>query len=497
MSLGVRKQLIHNTKKKVMNRDVTQGTVFRVQTDGVCFNPLIPYDTSCDSRYHGTAFLMRVPQTNTTVVLTAHHVVENANSVLMSSQDINKGDPIECDVFAINPYLDVAVLKCDIPQNDDPKAFECGSSNTLRPSDDFLALGFADATYYLNTTKGILSGKRDYPHNRFQTDAAINGGNSGGPILNAKGHVVGICTSGMDGMQNMNFFVGIDEVLLMLCRLKHRQPNEAGALVDEGFNLDATLVPVDEEACSRPNGGMLVSASRENIGLREGDIIVECMDPGGEWKQVNSFGKIRSAYVYAHDNVDLRTSLDFVGAEDVVYKWSLRVWRGNQKVVVQVLCGPPRVPSKTILPDVEEVVFCNVGGLIFQNMSNGIYSELLKICPPHALPCVNTPDAKIDSMCVCTHVMSGSPYMKHGMTRMLGCVLKGVIADQDVTHILPVKNLQSLISITKNNLHLKVLVLNTGHRVGASFDDLSRFHSSNSHVPPGRNVRRSKPKERV
>lgn len=134
------------------------------------------------------------------LIWTAAHVVQLAELVQVEFSD---GDVYEADVLSSNPLADVALLKINNQfKKKNKKVVIIGDSDALRIGEDIFLLG---APFGLKQTisKGILSGRHTSEGminnvmkiDFLQTDAAINQGNSGGPMFNMKGELVGITSS--------------------------------------------------------------------------------------------------------------------------------------------------------------------------------------------------------------------------------------------------------------------------------------------------------------
>jgi S1-C subfamily serine protease len=149
-------------------------------------------------------------------VLTAAHVVEGASAVNVTLSD---GREFVGAVVAIDSGLDLAVVRIDAS---DLSVATIGSSSGLRIGQAVVAIGSALGTYDGSVTFGVLSGTdRSVTVDNgtragltltglLQTDAAINEGDSGGPLLDASGHVVGIIAAGSTSAQGLGFAVPID-----------------------------------------------------------------------------------------------------------------------------------------------------------------------------------------------------------------------------------------------------------------------------------------------
>lgn len=124
-------------------------------------------------------------------IVTNHHVVDNAATVTVRLSDDRT---FEAEVVGTDPLTDIAVLKIDAGPG--LQAVELGDSDAIRVGEDVVAIGNPFGLSSTVTT-GIVSAKgrniSDGPYAEFiQTDAAINKGNSGGPLFNMDGEVIGV-----------------------------------------------------------------------------------------------------------------------------------------------------------------------------------------------------------------------------------------------------------------------------------------------------------------
>jgi S1-C subfamily serine protease len=147
------------------------------------------------------------------LLLTSYHIVKDTRTV---SVKMSNGAffPIEQVIF-LDPQNDVAALKVagrNLP------ALTLGDSNTVRVGDEVLALG-NPLGLEGSVSTGIISGRRrEADRVLLQTTAPISPGNSGGPLVNAKGEVIGIIARSATEGQNLNFAVPINETKAMRAR---------------------------------------------------------------------------------------------------------------------------------------------------------------------------------------------------------------------------------------------------------------------------------------
>lgn len=124
-------------------------------------------------------------------IITNNHVIDGANSVAVIYSD---GTRANAAVVGADPLTDIAVLKVS---GNIPAYASFGDSNALQLGEWVIAIGSPLGNYRGSVTVGVVSGmnrKVSQQENLIQTDAAINHGNSGGPLINLAGQIVGINT---------------------------------------------------------------------------------------------------------------------------------------------------------------------------------------------------------------------------------------------------------------------------------------------------------------
>lgn len=129
-------------------------------------------------------------------VITNNHVIEDTESLTVV---LANGDERPARVIGTDPFSDLAVLKVD---GELPAVAELGNSDALKPGETVIAIGSPLGDFKNTVTTGVISaigrsldsGNGYLLENLLQTDAAINQGNSGGPLVNLAGQVIGINT---------------------------------------------------------------------------------------------------------------------------------------------------------------------------------------------------------------------------------------------------------------------------------------------------------------
>ena len=183
------------------------------------------YSISRETQGAGTGIIV----SSNGYILTNKHVVDGASTVSVVLYDGTSYDSAE--VIATDPLNDIAFLKIDGADN--LTAAELGDSKTLNIGQQVIAIGNALGQYQNSVTSGIISGTNrtitasssdsstdtETLTDMIQTDASINSGNSGGPLVNAKGQVIGINTAVDSSAQGIGFAIPIGAAKGMLSEI--------------------------------------------------------------------------------------------------------------------------------------------------------------------------------------------------------------------------------------------------------------------------------------
>jgi serine protease Do len=238
-------------------------------------------------------------------VVTNYHVVEKAVDI---SVILENGDKYEAKVIGKDPKTDLAVVKFE------PKgklqAVSFGNSDDLRIGDWVIAIGNPFGLGY-TVTAGIVSAKgRSLGLGAYddfiQTDASLNPGNSGGPLFNLNGEVVGVNTAIVAQGQGIGFAIPIKMAEFVINQLK------GGGKVVRGW-LGVYVQELTPEIASglnlKEDGGVLVSdvtpgSPAEKAGIKRGDVVVEF-----EGKKVDDVSDLTSMAAVAEPGTEVKIKL--------------------------------------------------------------------------------------------------------------------------------------------------------------------------------------------
>ena len=217
-------------------------------------------------------------------VLTNNHVIEGASTIEVTLN--GESTPRQADVLGAEPSADLALIKIRGAANL-PTA-ELGSSASARVGDDVVAIGNALALPGGPTvTEGIISAKdRTLPEagldGLIQTDAAINHGNSGGPLVNAAGDVIGINTAVIRGggseAEGIGLAIAIDTAKPLLDALRNGGIPDADRAFLGVSSQDLTPEVRDNISTPAASGAVVAEvvpgSAADDAGLRRLDVIV-------------------------------------------------------------------------------------------------------------------------------------------------------------------------------------------------------------------------------
>ena len=207
-------------------------------------------------------------------ILTNHHVVQEADRVTVTLAD---GRVFRATVIGVDPAIDVALLH--ISARDALPVAPLGDSETLRVGEWVCAIG-NPLGYVHSVTVGVVSfvGRKLFDPSLdafIQTDAAISLGNSGGPLINAAGRVVGMTTAISAQASNIGFAIPISQVVGVLPQLRDTGRVARGYI---GVGLTTLTPALDRALRLGPAHGALIQdvsagTPAERSGLRAYDVI--------------------------------------------------------------------------------------------------------------------------------------------------------------------------------------------------------------------------------
>ncbi len=255
------------------------------------------------------------------IVVTNNHVIEGAEDIVVQ---VNGEKKFNAKVIGADPLSDIAVLKIESKEKFLPVRF--GDSDKARIGDWVIAIG---NPFGLGgtVTSGIISARnRSIGLSRYedyiQTDASINSGNSGGPLFDMNGNVIGINTAilGRSGNVGIGFSIPSNSAKIVIDQLIEFGETKRGWL---GVRIqDVTEEIADVEKLDKPRGALVASVApnspSEKAGVKSGDIILEFN--GEKIKQMKELPMI-------------------VARTEVGKKVKVKIWRNKKEIIKTITLG--------------------------------------------------------------------------------------------------------------------------------------------------------------
>ena len=286
--------------KNVSNETATANDIYSVgcrQTVGISLEITSSniFGQTSSSAVAGTGFII----TSDGYIMTNYHVIEpayeNNYKITVLFKD---GTSYDASVTGFEEDSDVAVLKIDA---NDLSPVSIGNSDNIAVGDSVFAIGHPLGELDFSMTSGrvsaldrsITADRNSAPINMFQFDAAINSGNSGGPVFNESGEVIGIATAkvGSSGVEGLGFAIPINDAADIANELITKGYVSGKAYL--GVDIDTRYTSVYAQYYNLPEGAYVYNVESgscaEKCGLAAGDIITQLGDNSiGSYSDLNA-----------------------------------------------------------------------------------------------------------------------------------------------------------------------------------------------------------------
>ena len=257
------------------------------------------------------------------LIVTNNHVIQGAEDIVVTFNDKSE---YKAKVIGKDPYMDLAVLEIESNEKFLPVSF--GDSDKARVGDWVIAIGNPFG-FGGTVTSGIISSRnRDIGLTRYddfiQTDASINQGNSGGPLFDLKGKVIGINTAiiapGASGSIGIGFAIPSNPASKVIEQLIKYGETKRGWL---GVRIQQVTKEIAEvEKMEKPEGALVASVAEKSPadkgGIKAGDIILEF-----DGKKINTMKKLPNV----------------VASTEVGKSVELKIWRNKKLISKRLTLG--------------------------------------------------------------------------------------------------------------------------------------------------------------
>ena len=342
------------------------SSVVRVISQNLVFDWFDPYKTLYDSDSIGTGFFIDDKGT----FLTCAHVIDSSIKVQIIVPSEGKTKKINAEILSICPSSDLAL--CKVTDYKNTSYLELGDSDKLKQRDKVTAIGFPLGQDRLKFTEGIISGLQG---SLIQTDAPINSGNSGGPLINEQGKVIGVNSEKIASWaaDNIGYSVPIYDFMLIRDNMYNGnkiiyKPKLACIFgkVDE-YMIEYFKNPVE---CSE---GFFVkrlikTSPLYKIGIREGNIVCKF-----DKYKIDNYGETKTEW--ASEKIKLTEIINrykIGDSVDIIY-WDHKNKKLEKKKLVFDVVHPYKI--RKFYPSFENIDYEVFSGMVVMNITmNHLYN---------------------------------------------------------------------------------------------------------------------------
>jgi hypothetical protein len=227
--------------QKILN---TSGSISAIQGADIILASKRAVVCLHGQRKDGSGFFV----TESGIIATNAHVI---SGLMTLYADLADGQKLEANVLYIDPDLDIALLKAKGTRF---PYLKLADMNSVRQGDEVLAIGSPGGAMPFSVTKGVVSALGEFPSlgpgNWIQTDAAINTGTSGGPLVNTRGEAIGMTTQKLvrEGVAGIGFALSATDLFEALNNVSPPRTSDAKTLSEEKSGRPPAQPPLDEGA---------------------------------------------------------------------------------------------------------------------------------------------------------------------------------------------------------------------------------------------------------
>jgi Trypsin-like serine proteases, typically periplasmic, contain C-terminal PDZ domain len=361
----------HNAWRPI--QEAVKDTVVQVFSQIAEFDFKQPYKTPKQYTSTGSGFFIN----KSGDIITNFHVVDQAKSIWIQVPSLGKRI-IDVEVVGVSPDRDIALLRLTpesklIVKKELEKMpyLVLGNSDLIRRSDEVMALGYPLGQQSLKSTTGVISGREG---NLIQMSAAVNPGNSGGPLLNVNGEVVGINSAAIMSAQNVGYIIPVNElkvVLNDLYKVKLLRKPFLGVLFANGTES------LTEYLGNPKPGGCYVTEVIENstlqkAGVKRGDMIYEI-----NRNKIDVYGDM--TVDWSEDKISL---VDYVARLSVGQDVNLLVYREGKRKDFTVKFGQGNLPAvHRVYPGFENIDYEVFAGMVVMELTMNHVQQFAKDAP--------------------------------------------------------------------------------------------------------------------
>lgn len=398
---------------------LVEHTVVQVCAESRDFNWAEPYVPGQQAESRSSGFFVD----GDGHIITVAHGIEHARLIWIKMPALG-AKLLFADVVGMCPDRDTALLKLR-PESIEyvRKAFGSipylmmGNSDAVNHTDKVLVLGYPLGQNNIKSSTGVISGRESgVGRTFFQITAPVNPGNSGGPLFNVQGQVIGMTLAMVMTAQNIGYAIPINDIAMVLADLytkKLVRTGTLGARFNSCDDAQAQFLGNPTPAGLYVNT-VLPNSLFENAGVKTGDMIYV----------FNGFRIDGSGHTSVPWTIDRASIHDLVSRLTPDQKVTMTLFRnGEQKDIEFAFVMQEPYPIRWLYPSYEPVEFEVIGGMVIMHLSDNHINEFVEELPQlcHYLEIEN----KLKPVLIISHVIPGSYAYQTGSIRR-GHIIKEI-----------------------------------------------------------------------
>jgi serine protease Do len=378
--------------------DINLKSIVRILSQSIAFDWKSPFNKSINIDSIGTGFFI-----DKNYIITCSHVIENAVKIYITIPSLGK-EKYEAELISCCPYMDIALLKTT---NYDSSVFlELDDSDKVKATNKVFAVGYPLGLDNAKFSSGIVSGIQEY---FFQTDAPINEGNSGGPLINENNKVIGINSSKIPKSEGMGFSIPINFFIHMKDLMMNNKIIRKCTLLCEFNNIEQNLwnYCTEHKIDKEYNTGYYIKKCYEDStlfrehGVKNGDILLEI-----NGYKLDNYGEI--IVPWSDEKINLSNLLRRYNINEII---NIKIWSSKNKKIIDFNYKLDYIyPINLSFPMINKVDYFIFGGLVIMNFClnhlkeyDGYYKDIFEF---------NSMEFRKNPKVIISQILSGSTIKK-------------------------------------------------------------------------------------
>jgi serine protease Do len=378
--------------------NINLKSIVKILSQSIEFDWKSPFNKSINKDSIGTGFFI-----DKNYIITCSHVVENTIKIYITIPSLGK-EKYEAELISCCPYIDIALLKTI--NYDSSDFMELDDSDKVKATNKVYAVGYPLGLDNAKYSSGIVSGVQDY---FFQTDAPINEGNSGGPLINENNKVIAINSAKIPKSEGMGFSIPINFFKNMKELMMTHKIIRKCTLLLEFNNIEKNLwnYCTENKIDNKYNTGYYIKKCYEdsslyiNYGINSGDILLEL-----NGYKLDNYGEM--IVPWSDEKINLDNLLRRYNLNQTI---NIKIWSSRDKKIKDINYKLDYLyPINISFPIIEKIDYFIFGGLVIMNFClnhlyefDGYYKDIFEF---------NSMEFRKKPKVIISQILSGSTIKK-------------------------------------------------------------------------------------